>query len=208
MHDLSGLAERIRARASPGSRMLVAVAGPPGSGKTTLAAQLAGKLGEDAAVVPMDGFHLENDVLTKRGLLERKGAPETFDVAGLAQLLQRIKGGGAVTYPTFDRQADRTVPEGGRLETSTAIAIVEGNYLLLDRPPWSDLAPLFDLTIWLDVDEATLRDRLVARWLAHGLCPGAAVARATGNDVPNARFAIENSHIADISVKSSVIRGG
>ena len=72
-------------------RLLVAVAGPPGAGKSSFAESLTQALNSavtnSAAVIPMDGFHYDDAVLESRRLLGRKGAPATFDFGGLRHLL-------------------------------------------------------------------------------------------------------------------------
>jgi len=193
----TALAAQIDAATRDRGRIMVAVAGPPGSGKSTVAEALAGAVAAPAQVVPMDGFHLENDVLRARGLLPRKGAPETFDCPGLLALLRRIRQGGAVPYPTFDRVADRTLPEGGRLREETKVVLVEGNYLLLDAPCWREIAQLWDVTIWLEVPHEELEARLTQRWLDHGLSREQAGIRARGNDMVNADRVIAGSLTAD-----------
>ena len=83
-------------------RRLVALAGPPATGKSTLAGALCERLsrdGQSAVVVPMDGFHLDNRILEARGLLARKGAPETFDADGFIALIRRLKSGAEVVAP-------------------------------------------------------------------------------------------------------------
>ena len=107
LHDLVHL---IQSRAKGHDRFIVAIAGPPASGKSTLAETLAAQLGADASVLPMDGFHLDNDVLTDRGLLHRKGAAETFDATGFVDLLRQVRSTKEVPYPTFDRKLDRAIP--------------------------------------------------------------------------------------------------
>lgn len=197
-----GLVREIEARSGNRERILVALAGPPGSGKSTLAGRLAERLGPSAAVLPMDGFHLENDRLQQMGLLHRKGAPETFDGDGFVALLDRLRSGESVPYPAFDRVADRTVPGAGRIDRAVRIVLVEGNYLLLNHPPWSELEGLFDLTVRIEVDRDELEARLVERWLAHGLAPDAARARATGNDMRNVDLVEKNSRAADFSIRT------
>ncbi|MEM9581268.1 MAG: phosphoribulokinase, partial [Pseudomonadota bacterium] len=150
------LLQIIRAAARGRTRLLVGIAGGPGSGKSTLAGHLAAQLGPGAAVLPMDGFHLDNAELILLGLLDRKGAPETFDAAGFVALIKRLRETQAVRYPTFDRTADCTLPDAGEIGAGTQIVLVEGNYLLLTTPPWSDLADLFDITVHLEVDRAML----------------------------------------------------
>lgn len=149
--------------------------------------------GRSAQVVPMDGFHLDNATLDARGLRHRKGAPETFDVTGFLTLLTAMKADGPVPFPTFDRAADATVPNGGTFDAE--IALVEGNYLLLDEAPWRALHPLWDTTILLSVPEEVLRARLVDRWITHGMTPDAGLARAELNDLPNARRMIAGSRV-------------
>lgn len=187
------------ARAGHDARLMVAIAGPPGAGKSTFAAALAAEI-EGAAVVPMDGFHLDNSVLEKRGLLPRKGAPETFDVTGFAVLLARLQREADVAIPLFDRKLDKVQPDAMMIGPKDRVLLVEGNYLLLSDPAWSVLHPFWHLTIALDVPDATLEQRLIQRWRDHGLTDEAARARAMGNDIPNARRVLAGSIAAEIVI--------
>lgn len=196
MIPMTEIAARIAAL--PAGRRLVAMAGPPASGKSTMADRLADAVrarGRSAQVVPMDGFHLDNDALDALDLRARKGAPETFDVAGLLRLVERVRAGGAHPFPTFDRGKDAVVPNGGVLDAD--IAIFEGNYLLLDEGPWRGLHRFWDLSVALAPPETVLEERLIDRWITHGLSPAAARARAEGNDLPNARRILRGSVAAD-----------
>lgn len=187
--------------ALPAGRRLVALAGPPAAGKSTTAEELAKAIrsrGRSVAIVPMDGFHLDNADLDAMGLRARKGAPETFDVAGLVAMVETIARGGAVTYPTFDRSRDATIPHGGRIEAEDEIALVEGNYLLLNEAPWTGLHGLWDLTVALSVPEAALERRLMARWRRFD--PENAEARCRENDLPNARRVIAGAVPADFTL--------
>lgn len=199
---LADITARIAELARTGKRIIVAVAGPAGSGKSTVAEALADALGPTAAVVPMDGFHLDNRVLEARGLLPRKGAPETFDADGFVTLLQRLKTHDEVVIPVFDRQRDIAIAGAQVIDASHRILLVEGSYLLLDTPPWSQLAPLWDLTIALDVPIDVLEQRLIDRWLAHDHTADQAKARALANDIPNARYVIAHAHPAQITLKN------
>lgn len=125
------IVQAIRERGQQGNRVLVAIAGPPGSGKSTFAQELAMRLGQDAAVLPMDGFHLDNATLDRMDLFQRKGAPETFDSEGFVRLVRALRTQDSVAYPTFDRQNDRTIPDGGKIHAATRFVLIEGNYLLL-----------------------------------------------------------------------------
>jgi pantothenate kinase len=200
--DVEALAAAIRASATGPARFVIAVAGPPGSGKSTLAGALVTALERlepgSAVLVPMDGFHLDNAVLAARGLLARKGAPETFDVAGYRAALRRIRDGeDEVAVPVFDRGLDLARAGAEVVGARHRIIVTEGNYLLLDRPTWDGLAGLFDHTLFLPVPESVLRARLVQRWLDHGLAPEAAEARAEGNDMVNARLVMGSRRVAD-----------
>jgi pantothenate kinase len=210
--NLADNAERIASatleRAGDRERFIIALAGPPGVGKSTLSEALVdefARLGQGAAIVPMDGFHLDNMVLDARGQRDRKGAPFTFDAGGFAALLKRLRAetGRDVAIPVFDRGLD-LARAGGRIVTpDRRILIAEGNYLLLDQPPWRDMTDLFDMTVMLTAEKSELRDRLVQRWVDHGLPIGEATARAMTNDIPNADLVINRSRHADIVLESS-----
>lgn len=200
MQTAEDIAAGIVERARDLHRIVVALGGPPGAGKSTLSERLLAALpAGEAALVPMDGFHFDNAVLDAMGQRSRKGAPQTFDCAGLAATLQRIRSGGeAVAVPVFDREADLARAGAAIVAAEARYVLVEGNYLLLDRAPWSNLTPLFDLTIFIDVPMAELERRLLARWADLGRSEEAARAWVEGNDLPNARLVIEGSRRADV----------
>ncbi|MEP5731391.1 MAG: hypothetical protein ABJL67_18700 [Sulfitobacter sp.] len=187
----------INATLKTGQRKLVALVGPPASGKSTLAQALA-DLDPKAAVVPMDGFHLDNALIEPRGLLARKGSPDTFDAAGFLHLVRRLGTEADVTFPLFDRGLDKSINAAGHLGPETETVIVEGNYLLLDRPIWDQLPLLWDYSIRLDVAKDQLENRLIQRWRDYGLSEQAAQERAQSNDLINARSVQDNSLPADL----------
>jgi fructokinase len=187
---LGKLADRITALEPKGRRLLIAIAGPPASGKSTLAEALVSHLNrefEHTALVPMDGFHLDNRILTSRDLLHRKGAPETFDAAGFLHMVRRLGTEEEVVIPVFDRSRDIAIAGAASVGPEIRTAIVEGNYLLLGDAPWNALFSSWDFSIFLDVPEAEIINRSVQRWLDHGLRPDDADARARSNDLPNAQ---------------------
>ncbi|MDZ7603098.1 MAG: nucleoside triphosphate hydrolase [Hoeflea sp.] len=202
------LADTALARAGQSRRFMIALAGPPGVGKSTLSEALVAQFtrrGHGAAIVPMDGFHLDNAVLDARGTRARKGAPFTFDVDGYAALLWRllVEPDRDIAVPVFDRALDLARAGGRMITPEHRFLIAEGNYLLLPEPPWTQLADLFDMTVVLSAEPEELRKRLIERWLAHGLGPDEARARAMSNDIPNAELVLRESIMADLELTSS-----
>lgn len=198
------LVAEILLRAASTPRLIVAIAGAPAAGKSTLAEQLCGQInaGFDhqppAIVVPMDGFHYDNMILDARGDRLRKGAPHTFDIDGFTALLARLKAADQdVTIPVFDRAMDLARAGAAMVTLQQRILLVEGNYLLLNQPAWRCLPDYFDLSVFLQVPEEILQQRLIRRWLDHGADYEAAKARALANDIPNAQVVIQCSQPAD-----------
>ena len=194
------LAEIIRAKAQGKGRFLTALAGPPGAGKSTLAAELVSALGQGAKAVPMDGFHYDDAVLLARGARDRKGAPDTFDAQGFFHLLRRLRVEDEVAIPLFDRDLEISRAGADIVTAADRLLVVEGNYLLLNEAPWPEAAPLFDLTVWIDVPEAELDRRLQQRWAHYGKTPAEARAWIDSNDMPNIRRVTQNSRPADLLI--------
>jgi len=171
-------------------RYLIGIVGKPGAGKSTLSAYLLEELhSSEVTVVPMDGFHLSNAVLQALGRADRKGAPDTFDVAGFASLLQRIRNEKSVDvyYPVFDRSIEESIAAQGVVTKETKVVIVEGNYLLHDSGGWEEIAELLDELWFIDVDDEKRLERLIARHIAYGKSPADAQSWSRGSDEVNAR---------------------
>lgn len=190
--DPNALAEQIEKMAEGHKQILVALAGPPGCGKSTLAAELTDRIQLPNCIIPMDGFHLDNETLSKRGILSRKGAPETFDLQGFSQLVEMLQNGTADRFPLFDRDQDCVIEDGGVVPKGTRILIIEGNYLLFDESGWKELANQWDASIWIEVPEEVLEKRLIRRWIEQGLSVRDARVRAQGNDMANMRRIVDH----------------
>jgi len=198
----ASVAAKILERAAAAPRFVVAVAGPPGAGKSTIAEALSMALPEGTAVVvPMDGFHYDDVILARRGLSSRKGAPETFDCAGFKVLLRRIRAHEPdIAIPVFDRSMELSRAGAAIVAAQMRFIIVEGNYLLLDEAPWSGLAPLFDFSIFLHVPRGELERRLLQRWHEHGRPDDQARAWVASNDMPNVDRVLGQRREADLVI--------
>ncbi len=197
----SRVAEFVLGVPKSGRRRIVAIAGAPGSGKSTLSKRVAetlGRSGSTACVLPMDGFHLDNRILDDRNLRSRKGAPQTFDLGGLKSILERLSIEDEVIAPSFDRSIDMVIGSSIVIGPDVETVLVEGNYLLLDRPGWRDLIDLWDATVLLKVNRDELRDRLIQRWLDEGFGSEMAMAKTMENDLPNADLVYSNALPADL----------
>ncbi len=205
--ELPELAQQLADRAGAG-RIVIAIAGAPGSGKSMIAERLASLINattpDMAAILPMDGYHFDDHLLAALRRLERKGAPDTFDVDGFRHMLARLRENSepAVAVPVFDRDIE-IARAGARLIRDTArIIVAEGNYLLLNAEPWQKLRPLFDVTVFVQVDEATLRARLEERWRGYGLDQEQIRAKVEDNDIPNGRLVFKGSCEPDYRVRT------
>lgn len=188
-------------KTSDASRKVVAIAGTPASGKTTLAHALTDSI-PNCACLSMDGFHLDNPILEAMNLSNRKGSPETFDVEGFRSLLTRLKQPNDIYVPVFDRSSEKTINCASLIPATTEIVVVEGNYLLFDEPDWRELSRHWDYTIFLETDLTTIERRLMDRWLFHGYSQRAAHAKISVNDLPNAHRILQHALPADLVIKT------
>ncbi len=182
---------RVRELLQQGGRKLLGLVGPPGAGKSTLASALHRAFAHESQVVPMDGFHLANVELQRLGRAARKGAPDTFDSAGYAALLQRLReqrDDEIIYAPEFRRAIEEPIAGAIAVLPHTRLIITEGNYLLLNDGPWARVAALLDDVWYVDVADALRDDRLVRRHEQFGRGPQAAREWVNHTDAPNARL--------------------
>jgi pantothenate kinase len=186
-----------------GRRQIVGIIGAPGAGKSTVANLIAERLGrERCAVVPMDGFHLANDVLEARGIRDRKGAIDTFDVAGYLALLGRLRRRDEpiVYAPTYRRGLEESIAGAIAVPQHIEIVLTEGNYLLADEPPWDRIRGFLDLSVFLETADDIRLERLIRRHISFGMEPDAARRFANGPDAANTRLVTATRVHADVAV--------
>ncbi len=154
---------------------VVLLAAPAGAGKSILAAYWEWLSQQDdslltAQALSIDGFHLPNDILRQRKILrdgrehllhDFKGAPESYDLAGLRSKLKALRQGRTTRWPLYDRNIHDPVAEA--IAVRARLLIIEGNWVLLDEPGWRELSGLADFSVFLELDLALARERLRRR---------------------------------------------
>ncbi|MCV7054287.1 nucleoside/nucleotide kinase family protein [Mycolicibacterium gilvum] len=185
-------------------RAVLGIAGSPGAGKSTLVELLAARIRQMrgpgwVAHVPMDGFHLADAQLRRLGLLDRKGAPETFDAAGYAHALNRIRTDvdSDVYVPGFDRDLEQPLAAALVVPASARLVLTEGNYLLLDQPAWRRVRRTLDQTWFVSADDSLRVERLIARHVEFGKTAAAARAWVGTVDEANAALVTSTAAAAD-----------
>jgi pantothenate kinase len=201
--DVEQAVQRATAMAAAG-RTVLGIAGCPGAGKSTLSAAIAGRVAS-SVIVPMDGFHMLNEDLVRLGRRNRKGAPDTFDVAAYVAQLAKIRGQDRrpITAPRYDRAASAPVPDAITIEPDVALVITEGNYLLLNEAPWDAVRPLLDEVWFVVVDDAVRVPRLIARHIEFGKSPDEAREWVWRSDEANAVIVATTRDRADVVVHVS-----
>src|SRR5215218_9878195 len=196
--EVDTLVERVREFARGERRTILGIAGQPGGGKSTLAQTVVAALGGAAQLVPMDGFHLAQAELVRLGRRDRMGAPDTFDAAGYAALLQRLRSEEPVVYaPEFRREIEEPIAGAIAVPREIPLVVTEGNYLLL----WPEVQPLLDETWYVETDEELRVQRLIQRHIEFGKPPEYARAWVLRSDERNAELVKATAHTADVLVR-------
>ncbi len=201
------LLTRARSLTASGHRAILGIAGSPGAGKTTLAEHLVRELNGSGtpwvAHVPMDGFHLADAELDRLGRRDRKGAPDTFDAAGYAALLRRLReeADEEVVYaPGFERTLEQPIAGAIPVPPSARLVVTEGNYLLLETGAWARVRPQLDEVWFCEPDEDERLSRLIARHEEFGKSHEEAVAWVMRTDQRNAELVAGTRERADLVV--------
>lgn len=199
--QLDDLISSARALAAAGHRAILGITGAPGAGKSTVGRRIVDALGPDRAVlVPMDGFHLANSVLLSNGLRQVKGAIQTFDDAGYANLLLRIRdqNPGEVIYaPSFDRGLEEPIAGSIPVRAEVPLVVTEGNYLLAEAGAWPLARGCLTESWFLDPDRTRRHNWLITRHMDYGKSAEDARLWALGSDEDNAKLIESMAHRAD-----------
>jgi pantothenate kinase len=213
------LKERIEDGSAGQYRIVVVLAGAPGSGKSTIGAKVVQRLNATsttplAALIPMDGFHLPRSALDQLPnpieAYARRGASWTFDSDGILNLVRdlsnsRFKACPDIIFaPSFDHALKDPTEDGIRITSEIKFVLLEGNYLLLDEQPWCRIEGLVDDSWFVDVEESLARGRIAKRHIKSGIETSwqAALRRTEGNDLVNGKVIREKLVRPDVRVQS------
>jgi pantothenate kinase len=190
--------------AAGGERIAIGLAGGPGSGKSTMAAEIVAMLNAvkpgSAALVPMDGFHMKHAKIEAMGQADYKGGPHTFEGAAFVSFLHHLKHATEpVSGPGYSRKIEDVVENAFTVRPEAKVLVVEGNYLLLTEGPWAGVKSLLDYAVFLDVPRDVVEARLLKRHGEEGLFTEernrAHIAR---NDLPNYDLVAGSKDRADV----------
>lgn len=193
-------------------RIAIGLAGGPGTGKSTLAAELVTMLNAvhpgSAQLVPMDGFHIRHTKLEAMGQVDYKGAPHTFEGAAFVNLLHHLKvARTAVSGPLYSRKIEDVVEDAFTVGADVRVLVVEGNYLLLTEGPWAGVKPLLDYSVFIDVPRDLVKARLLKRHGEEGLFTEERNrAHIERNDLPNYDLVALSQDRADVVIAMEVER--
>lgn len=158
---------------APRTPYVVGIAGSVAVGKSTLARILQALLAQwpdhpRVELVTTDGFLHPNAELERRGLMHRKGFPESYDTRRLVEFVRAVKAGEPeVDAPVYSHVVYDVLPDRLVAVHRPDILILEGlNVLQVGTEATEYVSDYFDFSIYLDADEAHIEDWYVERFLA------------------------------------------
>ena len=191
-------------------RLIVYLAGPCGTGKTTMSLLLESLfhayIKYSIQAVGIDGFHygseyLQNHYLYKNGnkilMKDIKGSAETYDFEKLRDKIKTLQYGD-IYWPSYDRIIHDVVEDS--ILVNGQIVIIEGNWLLLNEPNWNDLMQFCDYSIFINSDRETLISRLIKRKIMGGLSEEDAKEFVMRSDVQNIERILRNRLSCDLEL--------
>lgn len=202
------LIDKAQQAANDHKRFVLGIVGIPASGKSSLTVQLMEYIEaiapSEAALLPMDGYHLTNHKLDELGLRDRKGSPHTFDAEGYVQAIEAVKPAGvSLSFPVYDRAIHDPKPDAGQIESSHQLIVTEGNYLLLDQPPWDRLGQVINECWWLDTPTEQAKEWMIKRHVQGGRTEEDARSHYEHSDAANTQLILEHSREPDLIIQWS-----
>lgn len=201
------LVARLKQRSETHTTSLIAIAGIPGAGKSTVVDQLITRLRHEqisCSAFPQDGYHYYRKQLAKfedpEEAFRRRGAPFTFDGARFVLDIEKVRNGHSVRVPLFDHRKKDPVENDIAIDAQTQIVLIEGNYVGLTDEPWAQISRLCDELWFVEVPLDLVRQRLIKRHVDSGVCSNLeeATERAMGLDWQNALYVLEHTRTADV----------
>lgn len=194
------------------SRVLISLAGIPGSGKSTLSTEVVRQLNKQikAIVLPQDGYHLYRSELNQlpnpQEAFIRRGAPFTFDAKKFLDLIAKLKDPDythkTLKAPSFDHRLKDPLENDIIIDADTKIIIIEGNYVSLKDSYWDDIGSYVDESWFMNTPLLLVRERVIKRHLEAGIASNQeeAIERADGSDLLNANYILDKSKTTDVII--------
>jgi type I pantothenate kinase len=173
VQDLQRVSSTFLGSIAPKVPYVIGIAGSVAVGKSTFARILQALLSRWPAhpqvdLVTTDGFLHPNAVLAERGLMDRKGFPESYDTRALLAFLRDVKSGmEEVKAPVYDHRAYDILPGAWVTVRQPDVMIVEGlNVLQVNREGVEFVSDYFDFSIYIDADVTDIEEWYVQRFFA------------------------------------------